>query len=318
MDGELRPFHQKIISKAILEGRRSQILLNEQLRLARMKEEDEWAELSRQEAAQSQRVLKFDRQAKLEAEKALVQTYDNELALHKKAQQKEAKEERRVVKRMLLQQRMDEEKEKQIQDAKRADLRAKIAEALEGNNCLMERKQEQMLQQEKEERKIRKEHEEMEKRQAERQALVERAKQEKDQRRQRLILAQTQKLAELKAKEQKQTDVAVSELDKRYEMERKQEEDKKKRMRADLNREWLESMRRREEKVLAEAEARYAPAQTGGHRYEEELLADERMKKLRNDRLRMDQELQIQERKMREQQEVRQNRTRMDSYFLKD
>jgi hypothetical protein len=318
-DGELRPFREQIVKQAVLKGRKSQLLLNEQLRFARMRDEDEWATIEQKRAEKSKEILGRETEAKKAAERELVRVYDRELTLHKKAQQREAKMDRRIVKKMIIQQKKDDEKEKQIQEAKRADLRAKIADSLEGNNSLLERKHEQLRLEEKEAKRIRKQYEALEKKRAERQELEIQARKEKDQRRERLIEIQSRQLAEAKARENKRTEVAVSDLEARYVLEKQKEDEKRKAMRAQQNREWLESLRMREEKILAEAEARTAPVGRFGDSNEEERLANEAVRRKRNERLRLDQELQAEERRRREEEERCGRRSRSERiYFLKD
>jgi hypothetical protein len=59
-DAGLRPLHSKIAQEAVLKERHAQLVLKEQLRIARMRDEVRWADVGRQEGEQSAEVLQSE------------------------------------------------------------------------------------------------------------------------------------------------------------------------------------------------------------------------------------------------------------------
>jgi hypothetical protein len=319
LEGELRPLQSKIAQEAVLKERAEQLRLKEQLRVARMKDEAHWTEVEREEARSTSALLGSDAAEKRENMKNLSRLYDRELELHAQIKAKEAERDRIETEQRAEIERLDNEKDRKEKEAKRNELRERIRESQAGNTTLLERKKKIIEKVRAEDAIVQSQHAEIEAKQLEREQFMEQNRRDKDQRRERLISAQTKKLAEMKANSDERAANAESELEKRYLEEKQREEEKKLKQRMEDARSWTEFCSQKEAQLEAARRSkreRVAPEPAPG---DEEEALDAALRKRRNRKCQEIQMSQAEQRKTRESQDDQERAKWATSmFFLKD
>lgn len=305
-DGELRPLHSKIVNEAVLKERNAQLQIKEQLRIARMKDEAHWSEVEQNAAEESAKLLGKDIQKKKEQEKQLAAVYQKELTLHKQKKEEELEQDKAEAQKIYEIQQEENEREKRRLEAIKLENKKRLDEFKKTNSSLLQKKQKEQAIQREEAKKIQKEHEEDEERMAQREALVQKAREEKNYRRDRLILTQTKQLAELRANEEKKTNIAASQLETYYAQERLRKKRHDEQIKKEMKDAWRESLRNKDLKILEEKERTYQEDEKYMRNDDYDYLQDveKQMKKKKMDTLRKMQEKQIEEKNAREQKEL--------------
>ena len=315
-DGELYPLHSNIAEQAVLKERQQQIYMKEQTKLARMKDEQRWAEIEQQEADATREFYNRNDNSKREAQKRLADIYKNEFTLHKKRQEEQAAIERQEAEQRAKVQAAQEAAEREKALAKKEKERQQLLEFEKTNGTMLQRKKIRQQQEMEIEKRVQKEHDDQEAKAQARQEYLNKIKEEKNKRRERLIELQTKKLNEMQKKRDTTLENAASELQKREEEERLAEIEKRKNMVKQRHNEWQQSLKLREEKRLAEKNRPRTPIIDDGAEYEREFERLTRAEEMK--RLREAQKKQIEERKAREQKELEENLKPQSCYFLKD
>lgn len=317
-DGELRKYHSKIVQQAVMKERKHQMVLKEQLKMARMKDEAHWTEVEQAEAATSKAMQDKENEMKRAAEKNLARIYQHELALHDQRKKEEAALEKEEARKIAELQRIDNERDREERERKRQENKKRMEEAVKGNMSLLERKKRLISEQKAEEERIQQQHIEAERKQAEREQLIKQARIEKDKYRERLIDAQTKRLAEEKAKEEHAEAVMESQLEKLYQEQKQKEADRKKRILDDVRASWKLAMEMKEKRKAEELAARRAPLPVNTEQDEMDAV-EAKMRQMRRKKVREIQEQQMEERRERMKSEAAQDREMANHlYFLKD
>lgn len=313
-NGELRPLHSQIVQDAVVKERKQQILMKEKVTLARMKDEAHWADVERAEGESTQKWLTTDDGRKRRNQQALAETYLNEIALLKKRQEAEAQRDREEAAELQRLERLEAEKEKKRQEQQRKINEERRKEFQQRNNELLMRRANRLEADDAEERRIAKEHEEVERRMAEREEKTRKAREERNRNRERMIDAQSKRLADLKAKEQNSNQIAESELAKRDEARRKADLERREQMKQERHQDWLES-RRIKELRMAQKTVEEEPVDKSAEEAEE---FERLMRRKKEQRLRDVQKMQMAEQRARAKREEEEMYAPGDQFFLKE
>ena len=316
IDGELMPLHSSIAEQAVLKERQQQIYMNEQRKLAQMKDEARWAEIEQQEADATRAFYNRNDTSKRDAQRQLAEVYQNELTLHKRRIQEQQNIEKQEAEQRAKVQAAQEAAEKEKARQKKDEERKRLLEFEKLNGTMLQRKKQRQLAEMEIDKRVQKEHEQIEAKNQARQEYLQKIKDEKNKRREKIIQMQAKKLLEMQKKQDTTLENAVSELQKREEAERQAEIQKRKDMVKQRHDEWQESLKLREEKKLAEKNRPKTPEIID---YDEDAREFERLTRIEEmKRLRAAQKKQIEERKAREQKELEENLKPYNSFFLKD
>ena len=317
-DGEIRPLHSQIVDQAVFKEREQQRAMNEQIRIARMKDEAKWADDEQREAEATRAFYNRNDNSRRLQQEALRNVYKNEIALHKKRQQDQLALEKKEAEKNAKIQAAEEAKEREIACKKKEEERKRVEEFEKTNGTMLNRKRLRQQQEMEIDRRVQKEHEEIEAKQQAREAVVRKAKEEKNRIRERIIQQQAQRLLEMQKKQDTTLENAVSEITMREEQEREAEIEKRKMLADKRNRDWQQSLKQIEAKKEAARREKMEPAFTttdnDDFREAEEIQRREKEKRLRAAQLK-----QIQERKEREARERQEQlNEKADYFFLKE
>lgn len=318
-DGELRPLYSKIAQQAIEKDRQVQLRMREQMRLQKMKEDDYWAQVEQEQGEKTKEVERQYINSIRSSQKALADDYQEQFRLHKKredAEKQELKEEAEKIKKIQEQEHKEELKRQERIRQENAE-KAKEFQIL--NDQLLQRKQRKIEEDLKQEAITMKQHEESERRQDERNNFLKKRREEKNKIRERLIDQQSKKLAEIHAKQQKDQNVAESEIAKREEMERQKKITKQREQALQRKNDYEEFLRTKDlKKSTEQVEPDFAlNDDEEARKFDEQMKAQERRKVMR---LQMAQAAERRERERRERiDEITQARANKDTmFFLKD
>lgn len=316
-DGEIRPLHSQIAAQAVQKERETQLRVREQLRLQQMKDDDYWANVEREQGIQTRRIETMELENRRARQRELANDYQRQFELHTKRLQEEKEQDRQEAERLKQLQREEEVKEQKRQQTLRLQAEERKKEFEAKNAEILMRRQKRIEDDLEEERRIQAQYAEVQDRMAEREAKVRKAREDATARRERLIAQQSQRLAELKAKENRFLEAGESEVAKREEARRLADEERKRTMTMELKKSYNEFV---QQKDLAQAERKDTPDFTASGD-EDFRKADERMRAIRMRKLRLIQQEQARERRERERRE-REEEQRPPvgdtMYFLKD
>ena len=316
--GELRPLHSNIVDQAVFKEREKQMLMNEQIRIARMKDEAKWADDEQREAEATRAFLNRNDNSRRLRQQALATTYKNEIALHKKKEQEELAIEKKEADKNAKIQAEITAKEREAARKKKEAERKMVEEFERTNGTMLNRKKLRQQQEMEIDKRVEKEHQEIEAKQQAREAYVKKCKEEKNRIRERNIQQQTKILLEMQKKRDNTLENAVSELTQQQEQERLAEIEKRKMMAETRHRDWQVSLKQIQAKKEAERKEKLKPDFTttddDDYRTAEEIQRREKERRLRQAQLK-----QIQERKEREAKERQEQlNEKANYYFLKD
>lgn len=316
-EGELRPLHSQIAAEAVLKERQQQVYMKEQTRIARMKDEQLWAEIEQQEADATRAFYNRNDTSKRESQQQLAAIYQQEFALHKKRQEEQMRIEKEEADRIAKVQAAEEAAEKEKARKKKEEEKARLIEFEKLNSTMLGKKKKLQEEEREIEKRVQKEHEQQEQQQLANERRLAKIREEKNRRREKIIEIQTKRLEEMNKKVDTTLENAVSEIAAREEKQRLAEIEKREAMRKQRHDEWQQSLKLKEERLLAAKNKPKTPIQDDPDeeaRQFEALTRSQNMKRLREA-----QKKQIEERKMREQKELEENlKTPSSCYFLKD
>ena len=313
--GELRPMHSQIVNETINKDRQAHLQLRDEIRVARMKEEDHWQEVEHAEALATKNIEKSLLGTKRAQQEKLAASYREQFRLHDAriaAEKAEAAAEVEKIKELQAkdnQKELDRQKKlKLIAEERRKEFEAKNAELLQKRQKRIEDDLEQ-------ERIVAKQHAEQEALMEQREAAVKKRREQLNQVRDRIISQQTKRLIQLQEQEKRVEKETQSEVALREEARRKAEEQKKIDMEKQRNAEYREYLRRKDEAKMNEVsdDHKYMVQDDDNQKYQDEM-------KRKRQRTQKEYLLaQIQARKEAEQkQRDEELKTPSTSYFLKD
>jgi len=316
-DGEVRPIHGRIAEETVLKQRKQQLLIKEQVKIAKMKDDQHWAEVEQEEANATNSFLGKTNKSKKEQQQALAEVYKKELELHKQKAQEEAEQNRKEAERLSKIEQEENEKEKKRLELKKQKDAERVKEYKELNDKLLNRKKLKRVEEAEAEKKTQEEHTKILKQMEEREEKQRKIREEKNQRRERLIEIQTKQLSDLKSKETKQLEIAASELEKRKEEETKRKQEKDLKVREDTKKEWKQSLIDKQDKLM---DKKFRPKTPPQPDLEEDARAFDAMVKSENmKKIREQQRLAAEQRKNEEKLlKEKQRNTPETCYILKD
>ena len=318
VDGELRPLHSKIVAQAVYKERQQQMTMNEQRRIAKMKDDAKWVDAETREAEATCEFYKTNGSDKRAKQQRLAEIYKKEIALHKKHEQDRLALEKEEAERDAKIQAEAEQREKEALRKKKEEERKRVTEFEKLNTSLLNRKKLRMQQEHEIDLRVQKEKEQQEAQQAARAEYLQKIKDEKNRLRERNIMRQAKILQEMQKKEDTTLENAQSEIALREEQERQAEVEKRRQMMIRRNMDWKKSLKARETKDADERRRKMeSPFSDDGS---EDYRAAEAISRKENERkIRAAQARQIQERKAREAKERQQELSEgANYYFLKD
>ena len=313
--GELREINSRIAAEAVQKERNEQIRAREQIKLARRKDEAYWTRVEQNEGLSTKTIGETIAFRKQQTQRALADDYKQQFALHAKVKEEEKRQEQLEVQKMRQMEAEDAEKERKRQETLRQVARERNREFQKRNEELMQRKEKRIEEDLAAEKIIRKQQEENQRRMEERALFEKTRRDEKNRIRNNLIEKQAKQLAELKAKQQRNDDITISEIEKREEAERQRRLKRIEDMKTERNRDWLAYQRTRDMRYMDKQET------PDFVNYDDDAVraADAMFRRKRQATLRQEQLRQIDERKKREQAELEESRRAPDNmFFLKD
>lgn len=314
--GELRPLHSQIAQDCVQKQLKQQLIMKEQTRAARMKDDAHWAQVEQEEAEATHAFLNRNDNSKRDQQKQLAEVYKRELRLHKQKALEQQEIEKAEAARIAKIQAEEAAAEKEKARKKKEEEKKALAEFEKTNGSLLNRKKRQQQEEAAIEAAVQKEKEQIEAQKAEREAHLQKIREEKEKRREKIFQIQSKKFLELKAKNERIINTAASELAEREEAERLAEIERKQQMRKQRNEDWQNSLKlkaQREEEKKNRPKTPIEDDKYDEERAFEEVTRREEMKRLREAQLR-----QIAERKAREAKEREEELKPQSCYFLKD
>lgn len=314
--GELRPLHSQIAKECVQKQLKQQLIMKEQTRAARMKDEAHWAQVEQAEAEATTAFLNRNDNSKREQQKQLAAVYQRELRLHKAKAQAQADLEKEEAEKLLRIQQQEEAVEKEKARKKKEEEKKALEEFERTNGTLLNRKKRQQEEEKVLMEHVQREQEQIEAQKREREEHLAKIRDEKEKRREKIFQIQSKKFLEIKAKNERIIDTAASELAAREEAMRIAEIEKRAQMKKQRNEDWKMSLRLKQQKLEEEKNRPKTPIIDDKYDEErafEEVTRKEEMKRLRDAQLR-----QIAERKLREAREREEDMKLTNCYFLKD
>ena len=314
--GELRPLNSQIVTETINKDRQAQLQLRDEIRVARMKEEDHWQEVEHAEALATKNIEKSLFGSKRAQQEKLAASYREQFRLHDAriaAEKAEAAAEYEKIKEL---QALDNQKElerqkklKLIAEERRKEFQAK-------NTELLQKRQKRIEEDLEQERIVAKQHAEQEALMEQRELAVRKRREQLNQVRDRIISQQTKRLVQIQEQERKVEKETQSEVSQREEARRKAEEQKKIEMARQRNAEYREYLRNKDEAKMNEVcdDNKYNINDNDDAQKVEDQMRKKRLKTQQAYLIAQIQARKEAEQKLREEE----LKTPSTSYFLKD
>lgn len=316
-DGEVYPMHSHVAKEAVLKERKQQIMLKEQLKIAKMKDDAHWSEVEQEEAKATTAFLNSNANKKRMQQQNLASIYKRELDLHKLKEKQAEDEEKAEADKLAELQRLDDEKEQEKLRLKRIEDQKRTEEYKILNEKLLNKKKNKVAEERAAQKLLEAEHAKIDEERAERAQRDIAIREAKNNRRQRLIDMQSMKLAEILEKNRKEESETQSAFQRHLELQEQARKDKQRLAREQMHNDWQLSLKLKQERLLAEKNRPRTPIEPDpaeDERNMAELVRKENMKRLRDAQLR-----QMAERRAREERERQEElNSTSQAYFLKD
>ena len=241
--GELRCVNSEVAKQAIRKDLDEQVKLKEKIRIARMKDDDRWVNQENEQISNTITINDNIAFKKTRAQQNLANDYRHQFEIHRQAKEEEKRQDqieaakiREQLRRQELEDRIQQEKLRQIAHERKKEFQRR-------NDELLQRREKRIEDDIAAEKLLAKQKAEVDQRMEERAEFDRKRRENRNMIRNRLIENQSKRLAETLAKQQRSQSNAESEVAKREEAERKRQIQRRKEMAEERNRDWLKSQR---------------------------------------------------------------------------
>jgi hypothetical protein len=316
--GELRPLHSEIVNRAVQRERGVQLQMAEQMRLQKMKEDDYWSAVERDQGAQTRAIQTAAADRRKSTQRSVASEYGREIALRNRkeaaAHAADLEEEGRLARHpqfMDRSERVQEERVKTLSMQRKQD-------SFEATSAVTARKEREREDQIAEERRIASDSADLSARRDERVARDRQKRESKGLRSQRLVETTARRVEQARSCQGAGDYVAPSEVTARTDARRRAENERRREAQLERYRDYNESVRFRELRAAGKV-----GEPDFDNRDSDDVRAEEaRMKMLNMRRLGVYQRRQAEERAARDMQErqatLSEPRDRDTMYFLWD